>query len=181
MWGHEAHHRDTTLTTHRAQDQMSSNYCLRVPESRRARTTLRSARHHQGVEPTHHHTHTPQPSQERKAGARPKPELKHTHEHRRPQRGLPGHRRSAHTYTHSPNPARNGGLNTKPEPKHTHHKPQPGCSQTPQPNTRTADYSQEWRSTSGARTQTYAPNTPARNGGAQPKPQPKQTHQHRTP
>ena len=37
--------------------------------------------------------------------------------------------------------------------------------------------SQEWRGTSGARTQTHThPNTLARTGGAQPKPEPKHTH-----
>ena len=41
---------------------------------------------------------------------------------------------------------------------------------------------QEWRGTSGARTQAHThPNTPARSGGAQPKPEPKHTHPRRKP
>ena len=56
-------------------------------------------------------------------------------------------------------------------------------SRNPSPNTHghTAHPSQEWRGTSGARTQTHThPNTPARSGRAQPKPEPKHTQPHRT-
>ena len=59
-----------------------------------------------------------------------------------------------------------------------------GCSRNPSPgtHTRTAHPSQEWRGTSGARTQTHTnPSAPARSGGAQPTPEPKHTHPHRTP
>ena len=64
-------------------------------------------------------------------------------------------------------------------------------SQTPQPGvagrsrnlsrnttTHTAHPCQEWLGASGAHTQ---PNTPAKSGGAQPKPEPKHTHPHRAP
>ena len=52
-----------------------------------------------------------------------------------------------------------------------------GCT-----HTHIAHPSQEWRSTTGARTQAHThPDTPARSGGAQTKPDPKHTHQHRTP
>ena len=61
--------------------------------------------------------------------------------------------------------------------------PQPGVagrSRTPSPDTHThnAHPCQEWLGASGAHTQ---PNTPARSGGAQPKPEPKHTHPHRAP
>ena len=61
--------------------------------------------------------------------------------------------------------------------------PQPGVagrSRNPSPNTHThtAHPCQEWLGASGASTQ---PNTPARSGGAQPKPEPKHTHPHRAP
>ena len=59
-----------------------------------------------------------------------------------------------------------------------------GRSRDPSPSTHIhiTHPSQEWRGTSGARTQAHTyPNTPARSGGAQPKPEPKHTHTHRTP
>ena len=70
--------------------------------------------------------------------------------------------------------------------EHTHSPtPQPGvagCSQNLSPNTHThtAQPSQEWLGASGARTRAHTqPNTPARSGGVQPKPEPKHTHPHR--
>ena len=68
--------------------------------------------------------------------------------------------------------------------EHTHSPTtQPGVagrSRNPSPNTHThtSHPCQEWLDASGARTQ---PNTPARSGGAQPKPEPKHTHPHRAP
>ena len=59
-----------------------------------------------------------------------------------------------------------------------------GRSQTPSPSTHTnsAHASQEWRGTSGASRQTHTNrNTPARSGGAQPKPEPKHIHPLRIP
>ena len=69
----------------------------------------------------------------------------------------------------------------------THHKPQPGVagrSRNPSPSTHThnAHPSQEWRGTGGAHTPAHThPNTPARRGGAQPRPEAKHTHPRRTP
>ena len=72
--------------------------------------------------------------------------------------------------------------------QHTHSPtPKPGvagCSRDPSPNTHThgAQPSQEWWGASGAPTSTHTqPNTPARSGGAQPKPEPKHTHPRRAP
>ena len=49
-------------------------------------------------------------------------------------------------------------------------------------HTHTAQPSQEWRGTSGVRTQAHThPNTLARSGGAQPKTEPQHTHAQRTP
>ena len=66
----------------------------------------------------------------------------------------------------------------------THHKPQPGVagrSQSPSPSTHTqnAQPSQERQGTGGAHTPAHThPNTPARSGGAQPKPERKNTPPH---
>ena len=92
---------------------------------------------------------------------------------------------------HTPTPhtqARLGGVPAECVHKHTHTQtPQPGRvgrSRNPSPSTHThtAQPSQEWRGTSGACTQAHTgPNTPARSGGAQPKPEPKHTDPQRTP
>ena len=94
--------------------------------------------------------------------------------------------RQPHTATQH-TPARSGGVQGRRAHKHAHTQtPQPGAagrSRNPSPSTHThtARPSQEWRGTSGARPQTQThPNTPARSGGAQPKPEPKHTHPHRT-
>ena len=158
---------------------------------------------------TQTHTHPNTPS--RSGGAQPKPEPKHGHPHRTPQPGVAAYKRSMHTNTHTPQhpgqewrsaaetraqahtptphtPARSGGLQAEHAHKDTHTQtPQPGVagrSRNPSRNTdtHTAHPSQGWRRTSGARTQTHThPNTPARSGGAQQKPEPKHTHPHRTP
>ena len=72
--------------------------------------------------------------------------------------------------------------------EHTHSQThQPGVagrSRNPSPKTytHTAHPSQEWQGASGALTLAHTqPNSPARSGGAQPKPEPKHTHPSRTP
>ena len=72
--------------------------------------------------------------------------------------------------------------------KHTHtvtHQPEVvgrSPNACPSTHTHTAHPSQEWRAKRGARTQTHThPITPARSGGAQPKPEPKHKHPRRTP
>ena len=72
--------------------------------------------------------------------------------------------------------------------EHIHSRtPQPGVagrSRNRSPNTHThnAHASGEWRGASGARTQAHTqPNSPARRGGVQVKPEPKHTNPSRTP
>ena len=111
------------------------------------------------------HTHTAHPSQE--------------------WRGTSGAHTQAHT--HPKTQAKSCRAQPKPGPKHTHPHctSQPGMaghSRKPSPRTHahTTYPSQEWRCTSEACTQTRTGyNTPARSGGAQPKPEPKHTHPHR--
>ena len=159
--------------------------------------------------PTPAHTQPNTPA--RSGGAQPKPEPKHTHPHRAPVPGVAGCKRSAHTsthkaqhpshewlgaaatgaQTHTPTPrtrARSGLVQAERVHEHTHSPtPQPrvaGRSRNPSPNTHThtAHPWQEWMGASGARTPAHRhPNTPARSGGAQPKPEPKHTHPHRAP
>ena len=150
------------------------------------------------AERAHKNTHSPTP-QPGEAGRSRNPEPKHTHPHTHPGqewRGTSEAHTRADTYPNTP--ARSGGAQPKPEPKHTHARrtiqlgvagynrsartnthtqtPQPGVagrSHNPSPNTHahTAHPSQEWRGTSGARTQEHTqPNTAARRGGVQPKP-----------
>ena len=158
---------------------------------------------------TQAHTHPNNPA--RSGGPQPKPEPKHTHPHRTSQPGVAGYKRRAHTRTHTPEhpgqewrgaaetraqahkptphtPARSGGVQAERAQIHREAPtPQPGVaghSRNPRPSThtRTEHPSQERRCTSGAATQAHTgPNTPARSGGAQPKPEPKHTHPHRTP
>ena len=146
---------------------------------------------------TRAHTQPNTPS--RSGVAQPKPEPKRTHPHRAPVPGVAGCKRSTHTaqhpiqewrgaaetraQTHTPTTrtrARSGGVQA--EHKHSP-TPQPGVAgrsrnRSPNTHTHTAHPCQEWLGASGARTQ---PNTPARSGGAQPKPEPKHTHPHRAP
>ena len=132
----------------------------------------------------------------RSGGAQPKPEPKHTHPHRAPVPGVAWCKRSTHTaqhpsqewrgaaetraQTHTPTPrsrAKSGWVQAE----HAHSPtPQPGVagrSRNPSANTHThtAHPCQECLGASGAHTQ---PNTLARSGGAQPKPEPKHTHTH---
>ena len=135
----------------------------------------------------------------RSGGAQPKPEPKHTHAHHAPVPGVAGSERSTHTAQH-PSQEGRGAAETRAqrhtptqrtrarsglvEAEHAHSPtPQPGVvgrSLNPSPNahTHTAHPCQEWLGASGAHTQ---PNIPARNGGAQLKPEPKRTHPHRAP
>ena len=82
--------------------------------------------------------------------------------------------------------AGSGGAQAEHAHKRTH-TPQPGVagrSRNPSLITRThrAQPSHERRGTSGPRTQTHThPDTPARSGGAQPKPEPMRPDPHRTP
>ena len=134
-------------------------------------------------------THTHPNTQARSGGAQAKPAPStHTHAAHPSQqwRGTSGARTKAHR--HSNTPARSGGAQLKPEPKHTHAHctPEPGVAgykQSAHTHTHTPKHpSQEWRSTSGARTQTHNKlNTPARSGGGQPKPEARHTHPHGTP
>ena len=134
------------------------------------------------------HTHTAHPSQEwrgtswvrtqthsqpntpaRSGGALPKPKPKHTNPHGTPQPGVAGYKQSAFTNTNTHQPPSKELLGRSRDP-------------IPSRHTHTAHRSQEWRGTSGARPQTHTyPNTPARSGGAQPRPGPRHTHPHRTP
>ena len=145
--------------------------------------------------------HTQPNTPARSGGAQPKPEPKHTNPHRAPQPGVAsasGARTRAHTQPNSA--ARSGGAQPKPEPKHTHpHRAtSPGvarCKRSARTSTHTAQHpSQEWRGAAETRAQTHTPtprtrarscwmqaehahkhahrNTPARNGGAQLKPEP---------
>ena len=81
---------------------------------------------------------------------------------------MTGCKRSAHTSTHTaqrPSQEWRGAAESRAE-THTH----------------TAHPSQEWQGASGARARAHTqPNSPARSGGAQPKPEPKHTHPGRTP
>ena len=107
--------------------------------------------------------HTQPNTQARSGGLEPKPKPKHTHPHRAPVPGVAGCKQSTNTNTHTPSP-------------------QPGMAgrsrnQSPNTHTHTAHPSQEWRGASGARIRAHTqPNTPATSGGAQPKPELKQTH-----
>ena len=158
------------------------------------------------AEHTHERRHTPTPQQEATGRSRnpspsthtytahPSQEWRGTSEARTctPQHPSQEWRRAAEAraQAHPPtprSPARSGGAPAERAHEHTR-IPTPqlgmvGRNQIPSPSTRTnaAHPSQEWRGTSGASTQTYTPNTPARRGGAQPKLEPKHTHPHRNP
>ena len=140
----------------------------------------------------------PTPAHARSGGVQPKPEPKHTHPHRAPKPGVAGCKRSAQTSTHhewraatetraqthtptARTQARSGGVQA--ERPHQHRLGVAGCSRNPSPNTHThaAHPSQEWRGASGAPTPAHTqPNTPARSGGAEPKPEPQHTFTVRT-
>ena len=121
-----------------------------------------------------------QPNTPARSGrAQPKREPKYTYPHRAPVPGVAGSPRTR---------ARSGWVQAEPAHEHTHSPtPQPGVagrSLNPSPNTQThtAHPSQEWRGASGERTRGHTqPNSPARSGGAQPKPEPKHTHPSHTP
>ena len=156
-------------------------------------------------------THTSPNTPARIGGAQPKPEPKHTHPRRTTQPGVAGYKRSAHRSTHTPRhasqewrgaaktpvqahthtphtPVKNGGVQQERTRKRKH-TPGPerrvaGRSRnlSPRTHSRTVNSSQEWRGTTGARTGAHTQaNRPARSGGAQPKPEPKDTRRHRVP
>ena len=153
-----------------------------------------------GAAETRAQAHTPTPRTRARSGW---VQAEHTHSPT-PGPGVAGRSRNPSSNTHTdgvnpcqewlgasgartqPNtPARSRGAQPKPEPKHTdpHRAPVPGVAgrsrnRSPNTHTHTAHPCQEWLGASGARTQ---PNTPARSGGAQPKPEPKHTHPHRAP
>ena len=136
-------------------------------------------------------THTHRNTLARSGRTQPKPRPKHSQPHRTPEPGVAGRSRNARPSTpnHTAHPSQEwrgtSGARTQ---RDTHTRtPQPGVagrSRNPSPSTlnHTAHPSQERQGTSKARTQTHThPNTPARSGGAQPKPEPKQTHPRRAP
>ena len=155
-------------------------------------------------------THTLPNTPARSGGEQPKFEPKHTHPHRTTHPGVAGCKQTAHTNTHTPQhpcqewrgaaetraqartptahiSARSGEVEKKRAHKHTHTPTrEPGVperSRNPSQNTHThaADPGQEWRRTSGARTQTHThPNTPTRSSGAHLKMEPKHIQRHRT-
>ena len=157
----------------------------------------------------HTNKHRPRhPSQEWRGAA--ETQTKHTNPHRTAQPRVAGYKRSAPTNTNTPKhpsqewwgaaetgrqahtstphtPVRSGGVQAERAHKLTHTStPRPGVagrSQNPSPSTHThtAEPSQEWRGTGGARqkSQTH-PDTRARSGGEQWKLEPKHTHTHRT-
>ena len=141
------------------------------------------------AERAHKHTHSPTP-QPGVAGRSQNPSTR-THSHNahpsQEWRGASGARTRAHTQPNTP--VRSGGAQQKPEAEHTHPQRTPqlgvaGRSRNPSPNahTHTAHPCKEWLGASRARTRAHThPNTPARSGGAQPKPEPNHTHPRRTP
>ena len=111
-------------------------------------------------------------------GTGPDEEQRTTRGHQARQRGTPLATTKAQGQVPSNNghrvPQTRAASTTRNEPRH-----QNRCQATPDPHTTNA--SQEWQGTSRARTQAHThPGTPARSGGAQPKPEPKRTHPHRT-
>ena len=206
--GHEARQRGRPQATTKAQGKVPSNNGHQVPQTRAASATRNEPRHRNRCQEAAN-PHTTNPGQEWRS--KPKPEPEHTHPQRTPQPGEAGYRGSTHTSTHTPlhpsqewrgaaetgaqthtprphTQARSGGVQGEHARQHPGTPtPQPGVaghSQNPSPSTHThnAHPSQEWRGTGGACTPAHThPNTPARSGGAQPKPEPKHAHARRTP
>ena len=134
-------------------------------------------------------THTPTPHTPAKSGGvLAERAQKHTHAAHPSKEWQGTSRARTQTHTHPNTPTRTGGVQAERGDKHTQPQtPEPQVvgrsrSQSPNKHTNAAQPSQEWRGTSGARTQPRIhPSPPARSGGAQPKPEPKHTHQRRTP
>ena len=179
-------HTSTHTTKHPSQEWRGAAETRAEAHTPTPHTPARSG----GVQAEHAHEHTHSLTPQRGVAGRNRNPSRNTHTHTahpsQEWRGASGARTRAHT---QPNiPARGGGAQPKPEPEHTHRQrtPQPGVaarSQNPNPNThnRTAHPCKEWLGARGARTQAHRlPNTPARGGGAQPKPEPKHTHPRRT-
>ena len=156
-------------------------------------------------------THPPPKTKAKSGGVQPTPEPEHTHRQCTPKPGVPGYQQSAHTNTRTPqHPSQEwqGAAETRAQP-HTHPPHTPArsggvqaevahkCTNTPTPqqwvavrsqtpsrstHTRTAHRGQRSRGTHGVCTQTHThPNTPTRNGGAQPKTKAKHEQPHRAP
>ena len=133
------------------------------------------------------HTHNAHPCQEWLGAIRARTQTRTAQHPSQEWRGAAETR--AQTHTPTPRiPARSSGVQAERAHEPTHSPtPQPGVarrSQNPSPNTHThtAHPCQELLGASGARTRAHTqPNTPARSGGAQPKPEPKDTHPHRAP
>ena len=165
MRGHEPRLRGTPPATNKAHGQVPSNNGHHVPQTWAARTTRNEPRHRNRRRATPS-PHTARPSQE--------------------QQGTSGARTQTHIQPNTP--ARSGGAQPSPEPKHTHpHRtPQPGVAgykRSGHTNTHTPQHpSQQWQGAAGTRAQTHTPtpHTPATSCEAQPKPELKHTHPHRT-
>ena len=141
--------------------------------------TARPSQEWRGTSGARTQAHTEPQNHSQEWRTQPKPEPKHTHPHRTSQPGVAGYKQSAHTSTHTPqHPSQEwrGAAKTRaqartPQPgvagyKRSAHTntytptPEPGVagrSRRPSPSThtRTALPSQEWRGTSGARTQAH--------------------------
>ena len=118
------------------------------------------------------------PTRARRA-TRPDEARRTTRGHQARQRGTPPATSKAQGQVPSNNghrvPRTQAASTTRNEQRHRNR-----CQATP--SRHTTNPSQEWRGTSGARTQAHThPDTPARSGGAQPKLELKRTHPHRTP
>ena len=153
-------------------------------------TAQRPSQEWRGAAETRAQTHTPTPQGGARSGrVQAKQAHKHTHTPT-PQLGVAGRSRNPSPSTHPTphNPARSGRVQAERTHKHTQTPTsQPGVaggSRNPSPSTdtHTARPGQEWQGTSGARSQTNThPNTAARSGGPQLKPEPEHTHPHHTP
>ena len=170
--GVAGHRRSEHKNTHTPTPQPGEARRSRNPSPRTHTRTVHPSQEWRvtGEARTQTHTHPNTPA--RSGGAQPKPEFRHTHPCRRPQPGvagyMAGYKRSEHTNMHTP-PPQPGGVRRSRDP-------------SPSTKTHTAQPSQEWRATSGAHTQAHThPDTPARSGRAEPKPEPKHTRPHHTP
>ena len=163
--GHQARQRGTPPSTTKAHGQVPSNNGNRVAQTLAATTGRNEPRHQKRCQATPN-PHTPNASQE--------------------TRGTSRARTQAHTHRHTP--ARSGAAQPKPEPKRTHPQrtAQPGVvayKRRAHTNTHEPQHpSQEWwgAAETQARAHTPTPHTPVKSGVAQPKPQLKRTHPHRT-
>ena len=127
---------------------MPGNHSRRVPQTRRARATPRSARHHGRLEHTHQHTHpTTQPGKENRSAAK------------------------TQSQAHTPTPGTPGGMHgVQEEGAHKHTQPNTqarigrgkggACTRTDKPG----HPSHHWWGESTTVTKTHTPQTPAGKG-----------------